>query len=318
MVGNAYFLETFDTYDLVGHDHFRFPGEMWRVDGVVSTGRERGGERAGGRRDERRRARRVCGGVFAITVTVLGMAMFSGVAFLAARLGDPPLVRAFTDTGNIAIEISKFGFAVFVLAVSSAGAAPGVFPRWLVRLGVMSVPIMVVSAVALFVEHGIFQFGGGDRPRRCGVCARVDRGPKRRDTTERVMTSDLAMLTASAVLTGCLVLPYGLAMWTHWRIVDVLGNREAPPSLPPWAERARRAHWNMLENFPHFAALVLVANVSGLSNTQTALGATVFFWARVAHAIIYTTGVWRLRALAYFAGVGGELLILARILSGAP
>ena len=73
----------------------------------------------------------------------------------------------------------------------------------------------------------------------------------------------------------------------------------------------------MLENFPHFAALVLVAHVSGLSNAQTAIGATVFFWARVAHAVVYTAGVWRLRALAYFAGVGGELLILARLLSAA-
>ena len=131
------------------------------------------------------------------------------------------------------------------------------------------------------------------------------------------MTSDLVMLTASAMLTGCLVLPYGLAMWTHWRVVDVLGNRENPPPLPPWAHRARRAHRNMLENFPHFAALVLVAHVSGLSNAQTALGATVFFWARVVHAVVYTMGVWRLRALAYFAGVGGELLILARLLSAA-
>jgi len=131
------------------------------------------------------------------------------------------------------------------------------------------------------------------------------------------MTIDLAMLTASAVLTGGLVLPYGFAIWTQWRIVDVLGNRENPPPLPPWAERARRAHQNMLENFPHFAALVLVAHVSGLSNAQTALGATLFLWARVVHAVVYTTGVWRLRALAYFAGVGGEILILVRLLSAA-
>ncbi len=129
------------------------------------------------------------------------------------------------------------------------------------------------------------------------------------------MTADLTMLTASAVLTGCLVLPYGFAMWTHWRVADVLGNRENPPPLPPWAARARRAHWNMLENFPHFAALVLVAHATGLANAQTALGATVFFWARIAHAVLYTTGVWRLRAFAYFAGLGGELLILTRLLS---
>src|SRR3989442_14844554 len=84
------------------------------------------------------------------------------------------------------------------------------------------------------------------------------------------MTTDLIMLTASAVLTGALVLPYGLAMWALWPVREVLGNRDAPPPLPPWAERARRAQRNMLENFPHFAALVLVANVAAWPTTKPA------------------------------------------------
>src|SRR5437773_10882333 len=121
-----------------------------------------------------------------------------------------------------------------------------------------------------------------------------------------MMTTDLIMLTASAVLTGALVLPYGLAMWTLWPVREVLGNRETPPALPPWAERARRAQRNMLENFPHFAALVLVAHVAGVANATTALGATIFFWARLAHAIIYISGIWRLRAIAFFAGLGAR------------
>ena len=124
---------------------------LWFLGGVQNYLRARGADGIGGAAS--------AGGVFAITAMLLGMAMFSGVAFVAARLGDPPLVRALTDTGNIAIETSKFGFAVFVLAVSSAGAASGVLPRWLVRLGVASVPVMLVSAVALFVDHGVFQFG---------------------------------------------------------------------------------------------------------------------------------------------------------------
>src|SRR2546421_7454693 len=124
------------------------------------------------------------------------------------------------------------------------------------------------------------------------------------------MTTDLVMLTASAVLTGALVLPYGLAMWTLWPVREVLGNRDAPPPLPPWAERARRAQRNMLENFPHFAALVLVANAAGLANYQTRLGAPMFFWARPVHAVLYITGVWGLRAPAYFACVNGECPIL--------
>jgi len=90
----------------------------------------------------------------------LGMLMFNGTAFAAARLGDPTLVRAFTDTGNSVIETSKFGFAVFVLALSRCGAASGLLPRWLTRFGALSALLMVGSAVALFVDHGILQFGG--------------------------------------------------------------------------------------------------------------------------------------------------------------
>ncbi|TMB45037.1 MAG: hypothetical protein E6J55_07490 [Deltaproteobacteria bacterium] len=125
---------------------------LWFLGGVRDYLRARGADGLG--------VAACAGGVFAITVMLLGMAMFSGVAFVAARLGDPPLVRALTDTGNIVIETSKFGFAVFVLAVSSSGCEAGAFPRWLVRLGIASVVLMLVSAVALFLDHGVFQFGG--------------------------------------------------------------------------------------------------------------------------------------------------------------
>jgi len=125
---------------------------LWFLAGVRDYLRARGADRLGGAA--------CAGGVFAITVMLVGMAMFSGVAFVAARLGDPPLVRALTDTGNMAIEMSKFGFAVFVLAVSSSGRERGGLPRWLVQLGIASVPVMLVSAIALFVDHGVFQFGG--------------------------------------------------------------------------------------------------------------------------------------------------------------
>lgn len=129
------------------------------------------------------------------------------------------------------------------------------------------------------------------------------------------MTTDLVMLTASAVLMVALIAPYGLYMWTHWPLTAVLGNRETTPELPEWAQRSRRAQLNMLENFPHFAAFVLVAHVAGLSNWQTALGASIFFWARLVHAVVYTTGVWQLRAPAFFAGLAGEALIVWRLVS---
>src|SRR5437763_2042350 len=100
------------------------------------------------------------GGLLAVPLTLVGMAMFSGVAFKAAALGDPALVRALTDAGNTAIDTAKFGLAAFLLATCRSAAASGVLPRWLVGAGVAAAGLLIVSAVALFVDHGPFQFGG--------------------------------------------------------------------------------------------------------------------------------------------------------------
>src|SRR2546429_435820 len=114
-----------------------------------------------GTRDQTGLAIAACGGgLLAVTLTLLGMAMFSGVAFKAAALGDPALVRALTDAGNTAIDTAKFGLAAFLLAPCRSGAASGVLPRWLVGAGVAAAGLLIVSAVALFVDHGAFQFGG--------------------------------------------------------------------------------------------------------------------------------------------------------------
>jgi uncharacterized MAPEG superfamily protein len=128
------------------------------------------------------------------------------------------------------------------------------------------------------------------------------------------MSTELVMLTASATLCALLFVPYGAAQSTVWGLRVSLGNREVTPPLPAWAERAVRAHRNMLESLPHFAALVLVAVVTDKTNAMTAAGATVFFWSRLAHAGLYIAGVPALRTLAFFAGLAGEGLILAQLL----
>jgi uncharacterized MAPEG superfamily protein len=67
-------------------------------------------------------------------------------------------------------------------------------------------------------------------------------------------------------------------------------NRDNLPLITGWAGRARRAHRNMLENLVLFAALVLIAAVAGKTNATTLLGAQLFFWARLAYAVIYVAG----------------------------
>lgn len=127
------------------------------------------------------------------------------------------------------------------------------------------------------------------------------------------MTTELWMLTASATLCALLFIPYGIAQTFVWGVPISTGNREDTPALPAWAERGIRAHRNMLENFPHFAAFVIVGHLIGASNDATALGASMFFCARIVHAAVYITGVPFVRTVAFFVGLTGEGIILAQL-----
>ena len=92
------------------------------------------------------------------------------------------------------------------------------------------------------------------------------------------------------------------------------GNREGLPPIEGWAGRAIRAHRNMLENLVLFAVLVLVAQVAGRTNAMTALGAQLFFWARLAYAAIYIAGIPWARTAAFVVSAAGLVLILIQLL----
>ena len=128
------------------------------------------------------------------------------------------------------------------------------------------------------------------------------------------MTTDLFFLTLSAGLCAILWVPYILSRVQTWGLVNAVGYPENPPELPAWARRAYRTHQNMVENLAPFAALVLVAHVAGVANETTALGAMLFFWARVAHAIVFILGIPWLRTLAFVVSWIGILLIFLQII----
>jgi uncharacterized MAPEG superfamily protein len=127
------------------------------------------------------------------------------------------------------------------------------------------------------------------------------------------MTSELTALTFSAVLCALLAVPYGFPQTSVWGLRVAMGNRENPPPLPEWANRAIRAHRNMLENLPHFSVLVIVAVLADSTNQLTAWGAWGFFAARLVHAVVYIAGIPYVRTAAFFAGILAELAILSQL-----
>ncbi|MES1197154.1 MAG: MAPEG family protein [Pseudomonadota bacterium] len=87
------------------------------------------------------------------------------------------------------------------------------------------------------------------------------------------------------------------------------GPRDAMPADTTFQARTRRTVANHIENLAVFAPLVLIAAIAQVSNEWTVLGARLFFYSRVAHAILYLAGVPWLRALAWFIGVIGTVMI---------
>jgi uncharacterized MAPEG superfamily protein len=121
-------------------------------------------------------------------------------------------------------------------------------------------------------------------------------------------------LVWSAVFTVVLVVIAVAGATQQVGLPTLAGNREGLPEMTGWAGRAQRAHRNMLENLVLFAILVFAAQLSGKANAVTALGAAIFFWARVAHAVLYIAGIPWLRTAAWGVSIIGLFMIFWQLI----
>jgi uncharacterized MAPEG superfamily protein len=92
------------------------------------------------------------------------------------------------------------------------------------------------------------------------------------------------------------------------------GSRDSLAEPSVVRKRLQRLTANVQENLVIFSIVVLAANAAGISNDTTVLGATLFFYARVAHAVVYAFGWPMIRPLFYFIGVCGIAVIVWEML----
>ena len=140
------------------------------------------------------------------------------------------------------------------------------------------------------------------------------------------MTPDLYWLTLTAVSTVLMAFPYvfesiarlGPIAAVGYCADKTSGGFERPNETPAaWAMRAYRAHRNAVESFGIFAALILTAHFMNLGSGIIADAAKVYFFARLAHYVVYTAGIPLLRTLTFFVGVGALALIAYVLLTAA-
>ncbi|HUJ75993.1 MAG TPA: MAPEG family protein [bacterium] len=128
------------------------------------------------------------------------------------------------------------------------------------------------------------------------------------------MPTELLYLTLTALMTALLFFPYVLNRSMVWGLSDTVGYPANPKPLSPWAERAKKAHYNAVENLVVFAAVVLVAHALNKSGGAIASAAMVYFWARLVHYLVYTFGIPWLRTLAFLVAWICCLVIIYQIL----
>jgi uncharacterized MAPEG superfamily protein len=133
------------------------------------------------------------------------------------------------------------------------------------------------------------------------------------------MTTDLKYLAYTAMLTATLWIPYIVAqVKTNGPLTPGNYRDPTPRPEPLWGKRADRAHLNAVETFAPFAALVVVAQLTGRADGMTAFWATSFFWLRLIHAVVYLFAIPFIRTLVFtlgwiaVAGIFWEVIKAAR------
>jgi uncharacterized MAPEG superfamily protein len=127
---------------------------------------------------------------------------------------------------------------------------------------------------------------------------------------------EIQMLCWSAVL-GLLQ----LVIATTLSVVDVglpyaAGPRDKPtPPVKIITARFLRAFHNFRETFVYFAVAVLLVTLSNKTSATTALGAQLYFWARLVYVPVYAAGIPFARTAIWTVSVLGLVIVLSGMLA---
>jgi uncharacterized MAPEG superfamily protein len=123
------------------------------------------------------------------------------------------------------------------------------------------------------------------------------------------MTIELTMLALSVALLFVLVMIQATAGVQAQGLMPMAGARDNLGPASTWQARTKRCVDNHREGLILFAPLVLIASQAGITNTLTVLGAQLFFYSRVAHAIVYLIGLPMIRPLFWAIGIVGTVMV---------
>ena len=108
------------------------------------------------------------------------------------------------------------------------------------------------------------------------------------------------LVLASMAMNNSVGLPYNLS------------SRDVPPSnaISQMAGRLVRAFNNFRETFGFFAVAVLLVAILNKHDQTSALGAQLYFWARLIYVPVYALGIQVVRTIVWAVSIIGLVMVL--------
>lgn len=128
------------------------------------------------------------------------------------------------------------------------------------------------------------------------------------------MTPELGYLFYTAIVAFLLVMVPMVPMMMKLGPIKLSSNRDDMPDPDAFTARAMRARDNCAETLAIFAVVVVVANLAGVSNDMTILGAQLFFYGRVVAAGSYLAGIVMVRTVAWAVSMVGLVMIALQLI----
>ena len=124
------------------------------------------------------------------------------------------------------------------------------------------------------------------------------------------MTTELTMLAYSVALLIVLVLIQASIGVQAKGLVPMANNRDNVGPATGFHARMLRVVDNHREGITMFAPVILIAAVANIHSGMTVLGAQMFFYSRLVHAVLYVTGIPLVRPLFWAVGLAGTVIVL--------
>ena len=116
-------------------------------------------------------------------------------------------------------------------------------------------------------------------------------------------SAELFWLACVALLTSVMWMPYIVQLIAQMGPVAALLDRfHETPHDARWAQRAKRAHANAVENLVVFAPLAIAVYALDAGTALTATASAVYFFARAGHYVVYVLAVPLFRTLLFAVG----------------